>query len=131
MEAGRCCTEVTARPPFVAVPRPAYPAGPWAVPAMLRRSSIRRRCRRSVASSLVRQDIAQGAHVDPATARRAVYEMLPLVLRLASKPFADNLARHGARTVGRSICSHEIEAARKMPLSTPKAASLFSSPVYF
>jgi len=37
----------------------------------------------SVASSLVLQDIPHVAHVDPATARGALHEMLPLVLGAA------------------------------------------------
>jgi hypothetical protein len=45
--------------------------------------SMRRQCRGSVASSLVLQDIGQVAHVDPATARGALHEMLPLVLGAA------------------------------------------------
>jgi len=49
-----------------------------AVPSMLRRR------RAPVALLLVREDFAKVAHVEPATARGALDEMLPLVLRFAA-----------------------------------------------
>jgi hypothetical protein len=58
------------------------------VPA--RQDSMRWRGWGSVASSLVRQHIVKVAHIDPATARGALYEMLPLVLRFATAAFADD-----------------------------------------
>jgi hypothetical protein len=62
------------------------------VPA--RQDSMRWRGWGSVASSLVRQHIVKVAHIDPATARGALYEMLPLVLRFATAPFANDFSRH-------------------------------------
>jgi len=50
----------------------------------------------------MRQDFAKITHIDPSTAGGALDEMLPLVLRFAAAPSADDLARHDARTIGRA-----------------------------
>jgi hypothetical protein len=43
----------------------------------------------------MRQDMPEVAHIDPATARDRFDEVLPLGLRFAAAPFADDVARHG------------------------------------
>jgi len=53
------------------------------------------------------QHVAKIAHIDPTPAVGALDEVLPLVLRFATMTLADDPARPGARTVGRSVCSHE------------------------
>src|SRR5215211_2628339 len=52
----------------------------------------------------------------PATTGGALDEMLPLVLRFATQPFAYDLARHGATTA--DVSQKTKEAGRKRPQST-------------
>jgi len=47
-------------------------------------------CRASVASFHVLHNFTKVAHVEPATARRAIYEVLLLVLGLAAERFAND-----------------------------------------
>jgi len=57
----------------------------------------------------MRQDFPEVAHIEPAIAVGPFDEVLPLVLRFATKPLSDDLARHDARTVGGLTCSPKKE----------------------
>jgi len=71
-------------------------------PFMRSPAPIRWPCRRSIAGSLVLQDLAKVTYIDPATAAGTLDEVLPLVLRFATMTFANDLARHGPSAATRT-----------------------------
>src|SRR5262245_45518163 len=87
-------------------------------------SLLRRQCRAPVASPLVIQNLAEIAHINPAPTRRALNEVLSLVLRLAAESFSDD--RLG--TFHRRFCRSNVVCVLRASTSARSAACSGVSP---
>jgi hypothetical protein len=90
---------------------------------------IRWPCRRSVAGSLVLQDLAKVTYIDPATAHGALYEVLPFVLRFATMTFANILRARAPQRQQERPQRHDLrEPATARPRLNAVTCAVVQSP---